>query len=183
MPPSSSTPLRIKQNAIPQRRQNESRTNDNRYGIDVLGTVAQLRGDYDAALDWYRKSLAIAEQLGDRAGMAASYHQLGIVAQLRGDYDAELGWYRKSLAIAEQLGDRAGMATSYHQLGIVAQLRGDYDAALDWYRKSLAIKEQIGNRAGAWRNLMVRWALFCWNLAKRKRPCLPHCEASAFMLS
>ncbi len=37
MPPSSSTPLRIKQNAIPQRRQNESRTNDNRYGIDVLG--------------------------------------------------------------------------------------------------------------------------------------------------
>ena len=52
----------------------------------ALGDLAQLRGDYDAALDWYRKSLAIKEQIGDRAGMAASYHQLGIIAQDR-DYD------------------------------------------------------------------------------------------------
>ena len=112
------------------------------------GQCGVSRGDYDAALDWYRKSLAIEEQLGDRAGMATSYHQLGMVAQDRGDYDAALDWYRKSLAINEQLGNRAGMAASYHQLGIVAQDRGDYDAALDWYRKSLAIKEQLGNRAG-----------------------------------
>ena len=116
--------------------------------LHQLGMVAQQRGDYDAALNWYRKSLAILEQIGDRASMAGSYHQLGIVAQLRGDYDAALDWYRKSLAIKEQLGDRAGMAASYHQLGTVAQLRGDYDAALDWYRKSLAILGQLGDRSG-----------------------------------
>jgi tetratricopeptide (TPR) repeat protein len=115
--------------------------------LHQLGTVAQRRGDYDAALDWYRKSLAILEQLGDRAGMAASYHQLGMVAQFRGDYDAALDWYRKSLAIEEQLGNRTGMANSYHQLGRVAQNRGDWDAALDWYRKSLTILEQLGDRA------------------------------------
>ena len=40
--------------------------------------IVRRRGDYDAALDWYRKALAIDEQLGDRAGMAGSYHQLGI---------------------------------------------------------------------------------------------------------
>ena len=116
--------------------------------LHQLGMVAQRRGDYDAALDWYRKSLAIKEQLGNRAGMASSYHQLGVVAHDRGDYDAALDWYKKSLAIQEQLGNRAGMSSSYHQLGMVAQRRGDYDAALDWYRKSLAIEEQLGNRAG-----------------------------------
>jgi tetratricopeptide (TPR) repeat protein len=116
--------------------------------LHELGKVAYLRGDYDAALDWYRKSLAIKEQLGDRAGMASSYHHLGIVAQVRGDYDAALDWYRKALAIKEQLGDRADMASSYHQLGRVAELRDDHDAALDWYRKSLAVEEQLGNRAG-----------------------------------
>jgi tetratricopeptide (TPR) repeat protein len=110
--------------------------------------MAQDRGDYDAARDWYRKSLAIFEQLGNRAGMAGLYHQLGTVAQSRGDYDAALDWYRQSLAIKEQLGDRAVMARSYHQLGMVAQHRGDYDAALDWYRQSLAISEQLGDRAG-----------------------------------
>jgi tetratricopeptide repeat protein len=41
--------------------------------------VAQRRGDYDQALEWYRKSLAIKEELGNRAGMANSYHQLGIL--------------------------------------------------------------------------------------------------------
>jgi tetratricopeptide (TPR) repeat protein len=113
-----------------------------------LGVVAQDKGDYDAALDWYRQSLAINEQRGNRAGMANSYHQLGIVTQQRGDYDAALDWYRQSLAIAEQLGNRASMAGSYHNLGTVAQDKGDYDAALDWYRQSLAISEQLGNRAG-----------------------------------
>ncbi len=46
--------------------------------ITMLGMVAQQRGDYEAALDWYRQSLAINEQLGNRAGMATSYHQLGM---------------------------------------------------------------------------------------------------------
>ncbi|MCP2269284.1 Tetratricopeptide repeat-containing protein, partial [Actinokineospora diospyrosa] len=33
---------------------------------------------------WCQQSLTIKENLGDRPGMASSYHQLGIVAQLRG---------------------------------------------------------------------------------------------------
>jgi tetratricopeptide (TPR) repeat protein len=113
-----------------------------------LGRVAQARGDYGQALDWYRKSLAINEKLGNRAGIASSYHQLGRVAEDRADYDQALDWYRKSLAINEELGNRAGMASSYHHLGIVAQQHGDYDKALDWYRKSLAIEDELGNRAG-----------------------------------
>lgn len=112
-----------------------------------LGMVAQQRGDYDKALDWYRQSLAILEELGDRAGMATSYHQLGIVAYLRGDFDRALDWYRQSLAIREELGDRAGMAGSYHQLGMVAQDRGDYEQASDWYRQALAVEKQLGDRA------------------------------------
>jgi tetratricopeptide (TPR) repeat protein len=112
-----------------------------------LGMVAQERGDYEHALGWYRRSLAISEELGDRARTASSYHQLGTVAHVRGDYEAALDWYRRSLAIEEELGDRAGMASSYHQLGIVAEERGDYDAALDWYRRSLDIFEELGDRA------------------------------------
>ena len=117
--------------------------------LHQLGLVLQNKGDYDAALDWYRKSLTILEQIGDRAGSARCYHQLGIVAHLKGDYDAALDWYRKSQPILEEIGDCAGVAASYHQQAMVVQEKGDYDAALDGYRKSLAIAEQIGDRAGA----------------------------------
>jgi hypothetical protein len=49
--------------------------------------LAQYRGDYDEAERQYNNSLAIAEELGDRAGMGSTYHQLGVLAQERGDYD------------------------------------------------------------------------------------------------
>ncbi len=113
-----------------------------------LGVTAQDRGRLDEAEDWYRKSLAIEEELGDRPGLARTYHQLGMTAQDRGRLDEAEDWYRKSLAINEELGDRPGLATSYHQLGRTAQDRGRLDEAEDWYRKSLAIKDELGDRPG-----------------------------------
>ena len=89
-----------------------------------LGITAQDRGRLDEADDWYRRSLAISEELGDRPGIAITYHQLGRIAQDRGRLDEADDWYRKSLAISEELGDRPGMASTHSQLGITAQDRG-----------------------------------------------------------
>ncbi|MDB4872941.1 MAG: hypothetical protein JWL97_3945, partial [Gemmatimonadales bacterium] len=79
-----------------------------------LGRVAQDRGRLEDAENWYRQSLTIREDLGDRPHMASSYHQLGTVAQHRGRLEDAENWYRQSLTIREDLGDRPHMATSYH---------------------------------------------------------------------
>ena len=113
-----------------------------------LGNTARDRGRLDEADDWYRKSLQIKEELGNRPGMATSYHQLGITAQQRGRLDEADDWCRKSLAIEEELGNRPGMALSYHGLGLIAQDGGRLDEADDWCRKALAIEEELGNRRG-----------------------------------
>lgn len=42
---------------------------------------------------WYRKSLAIKEQLGNRPAMAATYHNLGLLAQESGRFADALQWY------------------------------------------------------------------------------------------
>ena len=115
---------------------------------NMLGTLAQLRGDYVAAEPLYRRSLETLERIGDQAGMAAGYHQLGTLAQERGDHAAAEPLYRRSLEIDERRGDQAGMATSYYHLGWLAHLRGDYDAAEPLYRQSLEIFERIGDQAG-----------------------------------
>ena len=132
--------------------QDQPETSWTRSNIAVLshqlGMTARARGQLDDAEDWYRKSLAIEEELGDRPGMAGSYHQLGTTAQARGQLDDAEDWYRKSLAIKEELGNRPGMASSYHQLGSTAQARGQLDDAEDWYRKSLVISEELGDRPG-----------------------------------
>jgi tetratricopeptide (TPR) repeat protein len=113
-----------------------------------LGWIAQDRGQLDQAEDWYRKALAIWEELGDRPGLAASYHQLGGVAQGREQLDQAEDWYRQTLTIEEELGDQPHLAGTYHALGMVAQDRGQLDQAEDWYRKALAIWEELGDRPG-----------------------------------
>jgi tetratricopeptide (TPR) repeat protein len=113
-----------------------------------LGMLAEERGDFGAAEEWYLKSLEIEEGLGNRSGMSISYHQLGMLAEDRGDLASAEEWYRKSLEIKEALGNRPGMSATYHQLGILAGDRGDLGAAEEWYLKSLEIEKGLGNRPG-----------------------------------
>ena len=115
----------------------------------TLGTLAQLRGDYDSAERSHRQVLEIFTRLGDQKNMATSYHQLGMLAQDRGDYDTAEPLYRQALDILERIGDQAGTARGHHQLGILAELRGDYDAAEPLSRRALDIFERIGDQAGA----------------------------------
>ena len=111
-----------------------------------LGMMAQHRGRLAEAEDWYRRSLAIKDDLGDRLGRALTYAQLGNTALDRVLLEEAEDWYRQALAIFEDLGDRPHTASVYHQLGMTAQHRGLFEEAEDWYRRSLAIKEDLGNR-------------------------------------
>ncbi|MEV0391244.1 tetratricopeptide repeat protein, partial [Nonomuraea sp. NPDC050643] len=92
-------------------------------------------------------SLTIFEELGNRPGMAGSYHQLGTVALLRGRLDEADAWYRKSLTIFEELGNRPGMATSYGQLGLLAEARHQLGQALEWTIRCVALFEEVPHPA------------------------------------
>jgi tetratricopeptide (TPR) repeat protein len=113
-----------------------------------LGLTAQVRGRLEEAEDWYRQSLTIKDELGNRPGMANSYGQLGNVARDRGRLEEAEDWYRKALTLFEELGNRPGMALTYHQLGMTAQDRGRLEEADDWYHKALTIKQDLGDRPG-----------------------------------
>jgi tetratricopeptide (TPR) repeat protein len=65
--------------------------------------VAQQRGDYDPALEWYRKSLAIDEELGNRAGMASAYYQMGYLLTEQGVAEQGVLFTLQSLYISLEL--------------------------------------------------------------------------------
>ena len=112
--------------------------------VEALAANLHQRG-FELFLDAWEigAALAIAEELGNRSGMAGSYHQLGRVAQQRGSYEEALDWYRKSLAIKEELGDRAGMASSISQIGVLFTKAGRAEEAVPWNLRSLGIRLQI----------------------------------------
>jgi len=51
-----------------------------------------LQGDYAAAEEWYRKSLAIEEKQGNPHGAAGTYGQLGTVAGMEGSFEGSGKW-------------------------------------------------------------------------------------------
>ena len=114
-----------------------------------LGAVAHRRRRLDEAKDFYRKSQALYEDLGDQQRIAMGYHDLGLVAEGQGLLDEADDWSRRSLASFKELGDRPHTAASYGQLGWVAQRRGQLDAAEDWYQRALAVHEDLGDLKSA----------------------------------
>ena len=90
-------------------------------------------------IDFYTKSLHIQEELGNKAGIADSYHQIGMIHQQKGEYDRAIDFYTKSLHIQEELGNKAGMATSYGQMGRICQIEGKYSEALDYFIRAYCI--------------------------------------------
>jgi tetratricopeptide (TPR) repeat protein len=99
-------------------------------GPDVheLGMLLKYQREYEQtremdkqAREHYKLSLEIAQDLGDRAGMARSLYQLGNLHYLEEEFERAREHYEQSLEIAQDLGDRVGMARILHQLGILAE--------------------------------------------------------------
>jgi len=116
----------------------------------VLAQIGMLyfrRGEYDRALEYHRRSLAIQEKIGDPAGLAGSLHTIGFMHHDRGDYDKALEYYGRALAISERIGHLQFLANHLHHIGYVHYSRGDYDKALAYFGRALAIREKIGDPA------------------------------------
>ena len=122
-------------------------TSDTATSYNNIGAVYCSQGDYDKALEYYSKALAIKEKvLGlEHPDTATFYGNIGAVYYNLGDYDKALEYYFKALAIREKvLGkEHPSTATSYNNIGLVYDNLGDYDKALEYYFKALAICEKV----------------------------------------
>lgn len=98
--------------------------------LNSLGTTYLNMGDFDRAMEAYRKSLDFLAKLGDHFGTAEVFNNLGKA------FANQLWWqqaeenYRKSLEIKTQAGDTRGRATSLNNLVQVYRSLGRDQEAL-----------------------------------------------------
>jgi tetratricopeptide (TPR) repeat protein len=92
--------------------------------------------------------MAIAKEVGDRAGEGAAYGNLGNAYRSQGDYTKAIEYHTQRLAIAKEVGDRAGEGTAYANLGIAYRSLGDFSKAIEYHMQHLAIAKEVGDRAG-----------------------------------
>jgi tetratricopeptide (TPR) repeat protein len=87
-----------------------------------LGNTAQLRGRLDEADEWYRRSLAIEEELGNRPGMALSYAQLGLLAEQQGQASSSLEWAIRCVILFDPFPHPATRPGALHLARLTLQL-------------------------------------------------------------
>ena len=123
---------------------------------DLLATAERQRGHLDSAEAWYARARELAQQLNDRAQLAAIAQNVGILYQTRAeqtrDPDARaallrqaVGSVEESLAISLERQDQVAAASSYGQLGVLYRMLGDLDRAEGNSKQALGIYEPLNH--------------------------------------
>ncbi|MBD2483522.1 tetratricopeptide repeat protein [Planktothrix sp. FACHB-1365] len=116
--------------------------------LTSLGNAYNSLGQYQQAINFYQQSLEIAQEIGNRRGVATSLGGLGNAYLSLGQYQRAIDFHQQSLEIKQEIGDRSGVAASLGNLGNAYNSLGQYQQAINFYQQSLEIAQEIGNRRG-----------------------------------
>lgn len=114
--------------------------------LDDVGKVHWMRGAYDSAESFAKRSLELRRELGDRRSIALSLNNLGLVYQDSGRFDEALAVFDEALAIRREIGDASGMAQTLNNLGTIHQDNGDHGEASALWTQALEYARQVGDR-------------------------------------
>ena len=114
-----------------------------------LGVVAYARKEYEQAVEWHQKSLAINERTNSQTDSADNYYQLGLISHAQSEFEQAREWHEKALAIRESEGDDEEMAKGLHQIGLAYEGSSRLDAAFDHYLRAQMMYEQLDDKGSA----------------------------------
>ena len=109
-----------------------------------LGYIRSNQDDYEKAIDYYEKALAIKEKTlpPDDPSLATSYNNIGAVYNKMEDYSNALLYYEKGLQMKQKTLPpiHPSLATSYNNIAEVCRNMKEYSKALSFYEKLLEIQ-------------------------------------------
>ncbi|MFX0064544.1 MAG: tetratricopeptide repeat protein [Candidatus Hermodarchaeota archaeon] len=112
---------------------------------NIKGILYGHKGELDTALDYYQRSLALREMIGNPQDIAGSLNNIAIIYSSKGDLDTALDYYQRSLALHKTIGNSQDIAGSLLNIGLIYRSKGELDTALDYLHQSLALKKTSGN--------------------------------------
>ena len=114
-----------------------------------LGTVYEMRKEWNSAEDSYRKSAEIEEVQGNLSGARKSWSQLAGVLKKTGKFQDSEAYYRKAIGTGRQVGEVGESLEMSNRLsnlaGLLLQTQGDHrlSEARQLAEESLKIKKTI----------------------------------------
>lgn len=119
-----------------------------------LGIIHKNRSEYDQAVSYYRRALALFKGEKLEADQAIIYNDLGNVHKYMGEYTASFEFYIKSTALREKLDLKPALAGSYMNIGNFLNQQGNFVRAQEYYRKSISMCRETTDSLRLGRALM-----------------------------
>ena len=118
------------------------------FSLNLLGAACSIQADNIRGIDYFTRSLKIAEEIKDYKSMGQCINNIGVIYYEQGDNKKAEEYYNKSLALNEKLGHKFGIAFALSNLGNVYNNLNQFQKAIDAQNRSLKISEEIKDDAG-----------------------------------
>ncbi len=116
--------------------------------LNTQGVSFGLRANYQEAVSYYTKSLAIRREIGDRRGVANTLGNIGLSQREQGNFVEAIQNFTESLKIHEELKNLKGQANALNNIGITYQDHEDDLLAIPYFERSLVIYKQLNDKQG-----------------------------------
>jgi predicted ATPase/DNA-binding SARP family transcriptional activator/DNA-binding CsgD family transcriptional regulator len=113
---------------------------------DILGCIAEGRGDYAHAKRLNEESLKLYQKSRDRRGVAFCLNNLGKVYISQGDHKRAKELYQEGLALSRELGGVDMLINFLINLGYVSLLEGDHERAMALNEEAAGLCRDVGQR-------------------------------------
>jgi predicted ATPase/DNA-binding winged helix-turn-helix (wHTH) protein len=124
----------------------EGSTPERAKALEAAGILAYHLGDFPAARSYHEASLAMARDLGNRAGIARATISLGNLRLRQGEHLAAQALGDEALATSRNLQDPWLTQQALNLLGNVAGTLGEFPKAQSLYEEGLAIARGRADR-------------------------------------
>jgi signal transduction histidine kinase/Flp pilus assembly protein TadD len=106
------------------------------------GEVLYSTGNYQKAIQEFRKCVTLSKRSKDKQLLAKSYNNLGRALSQIGNSEEALTNYLLSLALSKNNNDSIGIAKTYKNIGALYEEQKDFDNAMQFYILSFDIAKQ-----------------------------------------
>ena len=109
-----------------------------------LGDVHLRRAEYSLAQSFLRRSLGIAQRIGELPLVCVIFNNLGMLMARLGELVDGEGWYKKGVVLAERIDDPLNRSILYAYLTNVLQDQGKLEEAKTYVLKALSTSRATG---------------------------------------
>lgn len=127
--------------------------------IELFRDLSIIYGfDTENAVQYAKEGLHLAEKIGYKEGIAASFNGIGNAFYLGKDYNRAIDNLDKARKIFENINHKRGVVNCLLNLGNCWMMQGDYAIAIEAFNESISIAQEIDYKIGiskCYRNLGI----------------------------